>query len=67
MRPHSIHGLVQDCSISSVLALEILQSWTKPLLYYLLNILWVNLKSKDTCQMFQCEDLDSLSDKIMMP
>ena len=26
-----IDGLVQDCSISSVLALEILQSCTKPL------------------------------------
>ena len=28
-----IHGLVQDCSISSVLALEILQSCTKPSIY----------------------------------
>ena len=31
--PHwneSCNGLVQDCSISNVLAMEILQSWTKP-------------------------------------
>ena len=27
-----IHGLVQDCSLSSALALEILQSYTKPLI-----------------------------------
>ena len=27
-----IDGLVQDCSISSVLAMEILQSCTKPLI-----------------------------------
>ena len=29
-----IDGLVQDCSISSTLAMEILQSYTKPLIYY---------------------------------
>ena len=31
--PHwneSCNGLVQDCSISNALAMEILQSWTKP-------------------------------------
>ena len=27
-------GLVQDCSISSALAMEILQSCTKPLIYF---------------------------------
>ena len=31
-QPH-IHGLVQDCSISSALAMEILQSCTKPSTY----------------------------------
>ena len=29
-----INGWVQDCNISSALALEILQSWTKPLISY---------------------------------
>ena len=30
---HHIDGLVQDCSMSSVLSMEILQSYTKPLMY----------------------------------
>ena len=30
-----INGIVQDCSISSVLAMEILQSSTKPLIFWL--------------------------------
>ena len=29
----TINGLVHDCSISSVLAMEILQSYTKPSIY----------------------------------
>ena len=29
----NIHSLVQDCSISSVLAMELLQSGTKPLIW----------------------------------
>ena len=32
--PDHIDGLVQDCSISSVLAMEILQSCTKPSIYF---------------------------------
>ena len=32
-----IDGLVQDCNISSVLAMEILQSCTKPSIYELLG------------------------------
>ena len=30
--PEDIDGLVQDCCISTADALEILQSWTKPLI-----------------------------------
>ena len=33
-----IDGFVQDCSISSANALEILQSCSKPLIYYLLSV-----------------------------
>ena len=32
-----INGLVQDCSISSALAVEILQSCTKPLIYSMIS------------------------------
>ena len=31
--PHHVHGLVQDCGISGVLAVEIPQSLTEPLIY----------------------------------
>ena len=34
-----IHGLVQDCSISSALTVEILQFCTKPSIYYQLSML----------------------------
>ena len=36
-QPH-IDGLVQDCSISSALAMEILQSCTKPSTYYMVIV-----------------------------
>ena len=35
---HEINGLVQDCSNSSALAMELLQSCTKPLEYHLWNL-----------------------------
>ena len=35
--PH-INGLVQDCDISSMLAMEILQPYTKPSIYTLPNV-----------------------------
>ena len=37
-----IDGLVQDCSISSALAMEMLQSCTEPLIYYN-DVAWVSL------------------------
>ena len=33
MKGYHINGLVQDCSNSSALALELLQSYTKPSIY----------------------------------
>ena len=33
-----IDGLMQDCSISSSLAMEILQSFTKPSIYFFIQI-----------------------------
>ena len=35
--PHYVDGLVQDCSIPSALAMEILQSCTKPFIHILRN------------------------------
>ena len=35
---HPIHGLVQDCSNSSVLAMELLQSCNKPPIYTILEV-----------------------------
>ena len=36
-RHHYINGLMQDCSISSANALEILQSFTKPSIYIVIT------------------------------
>ena len=42
---HYFDGLVQDCSISSALAMEILQSCTKPsILLSLLNSVFPNIE-----------------------
>ena len=37
-----IHGLVQDCNNSSALAMELLQSCTKPLIYRSTSTTWTN-------------------------
>ena len=44
----TIDGLVQDCSNSSALAMELLQSYTKPSILKLENI-FGGLKSHSTC------------------
>ena len=37
IRGLDVRGLVQDCNMSTANALEILQSWTKPLMYPMLQ------------------------------
>ena len=44
-------GLVQDCSYSSALAMELLQSFTKPLIYFL-TLLFNIIKSEQTSMIF---------------
>ena len=41
-----IDSYVQDCSISSVLAMEILQSYTKPLIYYAKQLIYWWLRAR---------------------
>ena len=57
-----IDGLLQDCSISSALAMEILQSCTKPLIYR--SVKWTIHCTDHGLSLVLC--LESLSESILV-
>ena len=66
---YQIDGLVQDCSISSALALEILQFYTKPskwsLIYFI--SLWFLWSTHDRCPIAHLSDGASFVSSKLMP